>query len=202
MPLHPSEVFFPELIESKYDIQLLRIPENKGREGRTSDYEYIQAEKRVFVCERRRFEDVPISEDTGFKRLYSQGKLIGWGKKDNATRRIRDAIIDKHGQLFKYAEPRILALMNYSPIMGFDNLVETYRGYRDLPETNGSVFRDSYASWASEGKIKFIKEQIDLYMWIDMPFNKDKAHLEWKIDFLETNEAGKSIKNNYFKTSC
>lgn len=200
MKVSSSEKRVQYLFKSRYDIVLNKIDEHGGKDGRTSDFEFVIDRQRVFVCELKDFLDVPMTEEYGFTVVHHPNGIVEASKKDNATNRISDAIKDAYEQLSRYTEPKILTILNFSRYLGVENLVETYQGYRVLGVENGVTYLDTYARRASEGKIKDIKKTIDLYIWIDSS-SKDLTHNKDEVFFKTATEIGKRLKKEFFSES-
>jgi hypothetical protein len=195
-----SEEHVQQLLKSRYDIVLNKIDEHGGKNGRTSDFEFVIDGRRAFVCELKDFIDIPLTEKYGFTVVNHPNGIVEAHKKHNATNRISDAIAGAYEQLSRYPEPKILAILNFSRFLGVEDLVETYKGYRVLGVEDGITYLDTYARRASEGKIKDIKKAIDLYIWIDSS-SKDSSFRKDEVFLKTTTEIGERLRKEFFGKS-
>jgi len=204
MPSIPSEPYIIQLFQSRYGIIFSKIDEQGGKEGKTSDYEYCESKKRVFVCELKDFLNIKPSEEDGWEIQKHSDDFVSASRISNATNRVSKAISKAYKQLSKYDEPKMLIFLNYSPYLGVEDLEEVYRGYRTLGVEGNTKYLDLYAKRASEGKIKEIKDKIDLYIWIDtintkeLVMDSEGVQKEDKIWFRTVTEQGRKLAKKYF----
>lgn len=165
--LSPSESYIQNLFEKRFDIRLQKIDEHKGRIGSTSDFEFIQNNKRAFVCELKDFEDVEPSEENGWTIIHHPDGSVETYGKSNAISRVKNVIAKAHKQLIKYPEPKVLIFLNHTIRLAIRDFDETFNGYSILGENNGIRYINTFAQKASDGEIKDMKREIDLYIWID-----------------------------------
>jgi len=184
------EQYISELFQSHYGINLLKIPEEGGKKGKTPDFEYCENGRRIFVCELKVFEKMKPSVDRGYEIWETPNGFI-WGKKgSNAYNRISKDIAEAYKQLEIYDEVKILIILNLAPVLYFIDLEDIIRGHGVQEFDNGTIIQDIYVKRASEGRIKNIKRKIDLYIWIHKKENE--------ISFLPITEEGLKITQKYF----
>ncbi|MCI0398985.1 MAG: hypothetical protein L0322_29185 [Chloroflexi bacterium] len=195
MKLTPSERYVQELLQSRYGVFVHKIDEAGGSKGRTADFEFIKAHKRVFVCELKDFQRVEPSEEGGWTITdHPDGSKEAF-KVSNAPTRISKHISVAYDQLSKYSEPKVLIFLDHGS-MDYRDLEETYRGYSIL-EIGNIKIRNTYAKRASEGNIKAIKSRIDLYIWIDSSGSRIDLQ-EDRVTFLFVSEIGRKIAMEHF----
>ena len=134
MKISPSEKYLQELFEAQFKINLQKIDEQGGREGSTSDYEFIQDGQRRFVCELKDLEDTPPKEEDGWTIVHHpNGNIKSFRKSNAAINRITKDINKAHKQLIKYTEPKILVFLNRTPRLDVGDFDETLKGIVSLP---------------------------------------------------------------------
>lgn len=201
-----SEKHILQLFQSRYQIHLEKIDERGGEKGKTPDFEYRENGKQVFVCELKNFQNLRPSEKTGWKIKKHSDTFTSFSRISNAIHRVSDAIHHAHKQLEHYDTLKVLIILNQNWKLGVDNLEETIKGYRVLGMDDEGTLIDNYAKRASEGKIKNIKMNIDLYVWIDS-FTKYDADISEdttldKVYFRYTTKQGQNIMQKYFSNSA
>jgi len=204
MKLSPSEKHIIQLFRSRYQIELEKIDEHGGQEGKTADFEFREKNQSIFVCELKDLRKIKPSKETGWKVREHSNVFKSFSRISNTIGRISDAIYTSHKQLENYDVPKVLILLNYSHNLGVNDLEETFRGYRILEVDSDGAHIDGYAKRASEGKIKNVKMNIDLYVWVDVVTDKSVTNISEdpiadKIYCRYTTEKGRNIIRQYFQ---
>ena len=192
-----SEKYVSRLFKDRYGILLRKIDERDGIEGKKPDFEYIKNRRRVFVCELKDYDIVYPSEEAGWYNItrHADGSVEGT-RESNAPNRISRNIYNAYKQLREYNEPKILIFLNQSSGLNVSDLDETYKGYFEF-SIGGRKYIDYHARPASKGKIKDIKNKIDLYIWIDKA-NPLISGENDKIYIRTVTDAGKEIVRKHF----
>jgi hypothetical protein len=206
MKLSLSEKHITQLFQSRYQIDLEKINEHGGQKGKTPDFEYREKGKPVFVCELKNLQNIRPSEETGWEIKKHSDTFTSFSRISNAINRVSDAIYHAHKQLEHYDTSKILIILNQNWNLGVDNLEETIKGYRVLGNDDNGTHIDNYARRASEGKIKNIKMNIDLYVWVDTDTHKYDTEVSEdttmdKVYFRYATKQGQNILQKYFLNS-
>ena len=204
--LSPSEKHIIQLFQSRYQIHLGKIDERGGKKGKTPDFEYRENGKLVFVCELKNFQNLRPSEETGWKIKKHSDTFTSFSRKSNAVNRVSDAIYHAHKQLNHHDTLKVLIILNQNWNISVDNLEETIKGYRILGIDDEGTHIDNYAKRASKGKIKNIKMNIDLYIWVDSETHKYGTEVSEditldKVYFRYATKQGQNMMQKYFSTS-
>lgn len=183
-----TEKFVQRLFKERYGVRLEKIPETSSK---SPDFKFIYKDKQIAVAELKQLEHTPPSEINGWEIIQETEGIIEATRKDNAPSRVSDCIYKAYKQLIQYPiEPKILILLNMSPLIDIGDLEEACNGYTRYG--NGRI---QYLNHASRkiafGKIKEIKNYIDLYIWID------QLH-DLKTWFRYTNNIGEKLVYSYF----
>lgn len=192
----PSEQYIQKYFIEKFNITLNKIPENGGKDGNTPDFEYLDGEERIFVSELKEIKPPNFPNETSKETVWkkddhSDGYVRNW----NQANLISDGIKRAYKQLKHYTEPKILIFLNHNYFFDVNDLVGTINGY--LIDNNGKRMPDNYYSFASEVKIKNIKNKIDLYIWIDVS-QYTSTQFENNIVFRYPTDNGLIIFQKYF----
>ena len=190
MKISPSEQYIQNLFKSRYGINLNKINEHGGNNGLTPDFECVSYGQRIFVCELKEFIDVPLSKKSGRTIInHTDGSIESYGN-DNAINRISKDIYKAHKQLSKYIEPKILIFLSNTSLLNVRDLDETFNGFSILAVEGNTRYVNIFAKRASDGKIKNIKKEIDLYIWVESADDK--------IYFRTVTEIGLKIVKEHF----
>jgi hypothetical protein len=154
----------------------------------------------------KNFQNTRPSEETGWNIKKHSDTFISFSRISNAVNRVSDAIYHAHKQLEHYDTLKALIILNQNWNLGVDNLDEAIKGYRVLGVDDEGVHIDNYAKRASQGKIKNIKMNIDLYIWIDTDTHKYNADVSEdttldKVYFRYATKQGQKIIQKYFSSS-
>lgn len=199
MKLSPYEKYLQILFETHFRINLQKIDEQGGRTGSTSDFELVHDGQRVFVCELKDFENTEPSVENGWNIVHHADGSVESFRKSNAINRISKDIAKAHKQLIKYSEPKILVFLNHTSRLNVGDFDETFRGYIILGEENGVRYTNTAARPASEGKIKELKWEIDLYIWVDAITISATGRNE-QFYFRTVTEIGRVMFKRFFRT--
>ena len=192
----PSEKYVQNLFRDRYGIFLKKIDERDGKGGKEPDFEYIENDKRIFVCELKEYEAVNPSEKTGWEVTHHSDGSIEATRNSNAPNKVSGSIHQAYKQLQKYSVPKILIFLNHYPGLDVGDLDETYKGFGEYSIGYRKLI-DTYYKRASEGKIKDEKVKIDLYIWIDAS-NKNVNLESDKFYFRTVTDFGKNTYKKYF----
>lgn len=191
-----SELYVQKLFKDRYGILLVKIDDIGGKGGQEPDFEYIEDNKRIFVCELKEYERVTPSEETGWQVKHHPDGSIEATRNSNAPNKVSESIHHAYKQLKKYSEPKILIFLNHYQGLDVRDLEETYRGFREYDIGDRKII-DTYYRRASEGIIREEKANIDLYIWIDA--SDKNVDLERDEIYLRSVTAvGKDIAERYF----
>lgn len=170
---------------SKFDLAAERIVR---ADAKHADFLIKKNRKVIAVCEVKDIEDVEPSEATG----YLKNEFDLWAREDNLPARIGNKVYEGWQQLKGYNSPKILLLVDFDS----DNpneLVYALQG--------GGVFHSvkkpedkqifQIAPEVANGRIKDIKQKIDLYIWLD-----GRKGIEPK--FYYYNCTGKELRTKFF----
>jgi len=197
MKLSPSEKLIQRIFQSRFGIALTKIDELHGKKGRTSDFEHVREGQRVFVCELKDFEDVPLLKKPGRTIIHHPDGFVETFGKDNSLDRVGRHIRKAHKQLSKYSEPKVLIFLNYTRSLDVTDLEEAFRGFRIMAVENDTQYVNVYARRVAEGDIKEIKKEIDLYIWVDTT-SDSTSMTEAKVYFRTVTEAGRKLARECF----
>jgi hypothetical protein len=180
-----DERWIQEFFSEVYGLELRKLSELPAS---TADFEHLSASGRDFVAELKTLIWEPPSAERGWT-LNPDGSAE---RDDNAPERVASKIHEAFKQLRGYSEPKILVLLNCDPALDVLDLLEAYRGYLVYGDASfGYVNRMSRQ--LAEGRIRFEKSSIDLYIWLD--FFKPTPR------FLFPSSDGKRLLHQYFAES-
>lgn len=191
----PSEQYVRDLFEGRYRVSLKKIDDNDGKNGQEPDFEYLENEKRIFVCELKEYETINPSEEAGWEKIHHPDGAIGFTRTSRAPDKIKKSIYKAYQQLKKYAEPKILIFLNHYPGLNVKDLEETFTGFSEY-KIGGRRVVDNYYRRASERVIEE-KSKIDLYIWIDTP-DKNSSLESDNIYMRTVTNIGQKLAEAYF----
>ena len=183
-----SEKFIQDLFNKKFGIKLIKIKESSDK---SPDFEFINNETRVFVCELKDIQYAERTSENGWSISY-YNSIKEATRIDNSVSRVAQKIYDGHKQLVSYSEPKVLIILNSEPLVDIKDLVEAYDGYHSYGNEDFG-YNNVCSAKISNGRIKSVKQNIDLYIWIDVA-------RDLNIFFRYTSQKGHEIACKYFKS--
>jgi len=181
--------YIKKLFFDKFGIVLNKIPESNQK--RTPDFEFAEKGLIQFVCELKTLECVEPSEETGYKKGDEEGEF--WRDGDAAAKKIAHIILDDaHEQLTNYDCPRVLIFLNKNFDIDWQDYVKAIHGYLPFVDQRGRKTKLHWWHRISDGKIKKIKKDIDLYIWIDKVG-------DGQVRFDLLTDRGRRLAEKYFK---
>jgi hypothetical protein len=160
-----------EYFLKKYSFNFLKIQESTIKRP---DFEVIEDNKRLFVAELKTMEDIELSAQNGY---YLNEDTEWFSRIDNSPARVARKIKESHKQLKEFDCLKVIIFFNRDTLDYLD-LFAALTG--SLPFKNNKNGKISLKHWyknISEGDIKSIKKEIDLYIWVDA-LNLDKRGSE------------------------
>lgn len=194
----PPEQYVCDLFRKRFGLALRKIDEQKGISGKRPDFEYLENNERIFVCELKEFVYIEPSEKAGWDVQRHPDGSAGGTRNCNAPNQISRKIYAAYEQLKEYTEPKILIFLSHYPSRDVRDLEETYKGYAEYA-VGERIIIDKFAKCASD-RISEVKAKIDLYIWIDAA-DKLVSLDHDKFDFIPVTEAGRKIVERYFQVS-
>lgn len=181
-----EEIVVQELFLNRYKINLEKIQECNTK---TPYFEYVKNNKRIFVIELKTLKRIRPSKETGYKKEKSGW----WSKKDTNASKVAYLLKKAHPQLEKYNNPKILTYLNETNDYDFLDLTSALTGKLTFYDKNNPADQETcdLYKYIANGDIKEKKNDIDLYIWIDI-FNN------YEIKFLSTNAIGNNLYNHFF----
>lgn len=158
----PEESYVRELFERRFGVVLRKIPEL--RTEKTADFELLDQGQRIAVVEVKTLEHTPRTEANGWHREPGGGHT----RNDNAPGRVGTWIHKAWNQLRRYAETKVLVLVNNETGIDINDLDAAFHG--SLPfgtEELGYVNVGIAMPKAMRERIAEVKRKIDLYVWLD-----------------------------------
>ena len=152
------------LLFAERGIVLERYSKAEIREGRTPDYKMMLAEHLVGFCEVKSPRDDWLDQQLEGAQDF---EIRGGMRKDPIFNRIARQI-EKAASQFgavnsSHELPNVLVFVNHDVASNAHDLKETLTG--DFHAATGDRF--ATVKNVSEGKLKAVKDRIDLFIWID-----------------------------------
>jgi hypothetical protein len=152
------------LLFKKSGIVLERFNRHETLAGRTPDFKVMRDGKLFAFCEVKSPRDDWLEEQI---ETAPPGQLVGGPRSDptfnRIARHIEKAASQLHAVNADHALPNILVFVNHADASHRGDLVETLTGTFET-ESGG---RFPTVRHISEGRLGKVRDQIDLYIWID-----------------------------------
>jgi hypothetical protein len=160
------------LLFAEHGIDPVRYSKAEIRAGRTPDLKMMLAGRLVGFCELKSPRDDWLDEILEGAAPF---ELRGGSRKDPIFNRIGRQI-EKAATQFdavnpNHELPNVLVFLNHDDASNSNDLVETLTG--EFRTTTGQ--RIATVKNVSEGRLKAVKDRIDLFIWIDR--KSDQVHL-------------------------
>jgi hypothetical protein len=167
-----DEIYVEELFLDKYQLKFHKIEEG---DIKTPDYYVKEGENTFAVAEVKGFIADFDFEDGSWTK--NEDGIYEKEKEDNGPSRVARKIIEGYKQLVHYSEPKILIFVNHESALDIVDLQECCNGYLDY--SNGTTnYRNNASRRIALGKLKDVKNKIDLYIWIDT-FENDQIYFRY-----------------------
>jgi hypothetical protein len=173
VPQLDEERYVRELFESRFGVQLRKVPESAEK---TFDFELLSEGRRLAAVEVKRLGRAPRTEENGWKSSPGTGFV---SRPDNSASRVGDTIHKAVKQLATSADPKVLVLVN-DDSMDLLDLHNALKGYLLYGTEETGYFKNNVGMKVARGRIRDEKLQIDLYIWI----NRYEGRIPHRIDGL------------------
>jgi hypothetical protein len=184
------EQFVSEILLNLYGVQLRKLPESKSDGKKTPDFELLDGGTRCAVMEVKTLDYTPRTLENGWTveidDIIKKAERI-----DNSPKRVATLINKAWKQLSDFAEPKILTFVNDEPVADNLDLEEALNGFMTYENEEGFSYNNFSSISLANGRIKDLKWNIDLYIWIDRVRRKDPV-------FRFVSEEGYRIARLYF----
>jgi hypothetical protein len=163
-----------KLLFADTNLTLKRFSKAETRAGRTPDYRMLLASELVGFCEVKSPRDDGLDEQLEGADAF---ELRGGARDDPTFNRI-GRHIEKAATQFdavnpNHALPNVLVFVNNADASNFHDLLETLSG--EFHAASGERFPTMKK--ISEGRLKKVRDRIDLFIWIDRKTNRIQGWL-------------------------
>jgi hypothetical protein len=161
-----EERFVRETLFKRFGAQLRKLPESKRPGEKAADFELLVGDTRGAVMEIKRLIRTPRTPENGWEVTERDGRRRVT-RRANAPQRVTKLIQEAWRQLRLYAEPKILAFVNDEARADGGDLDEAFNGFMEYGNEEGVGYTNVSSRKLANGRIRDLKWNIDLYIWID-----------------------------------
>jgi hypothetical protein len=146
---------------------LRKLPESRLAGEKTADFELLVEDNRCGVMEVKRLIRTPRTPENGWEVVERDGIRSATRKDDNSPQRVTKIIQEAWLQLASYPEAKILTIVNDESLADADDLGEAFNGFMEYGNSEGIGYTNTASARLANGRIRELKWNIDLYIWID-----------------------------------
>lgn len=162
-----EERFVRETLFERFGARLRKLPESRRTGEKTADFELLVEDRRCGVMEVKRLIRTPRTPENGWRVVERDGIRSATRKCDNSPQRVAKLIQEAWPQLSPYPEAKILTIVNDESLADGDDLGEAFNGFREYGNSEGIGYTNIASARLANGRIRDLKWNIDLYIWID-----------------------------------
>jgi hypothetical protein len=162
-----EERFVRETLFKRFGAQLRKLPESQRTGEKAADFELLVGDARLAVIEIKRLIRTPRIPENGWDVVERDGVRTATRRTDNAPQRVAKLIQEAWRQLQLYQDPKILAFVNDETLADGGDLDEAFNGFMEYRNENGVGYTNVASRRLANGRIRNLKWNIDLYIWID-----------------------------------